>query len=67
MEATIGDRICIHGRTVGHRDKHGEILEVRGDKGEPPYMVRFEDGQTCLMFPGPDAVIEHVPRQRSGS
>jgi hypothetical protein len=27
-------------------------------------MVRFEDGHTMLMFPGPDAIIEHVPRQR---
>jgi hypothetical protein len=21
-------------------------------------MVRFDDGRTCLVFPGPDAVIE---------
>jgi hypothetical protein len=64
MEAATGDRICIHGHVVGHPDRHGEIIEVRGDRGEPPYMVRFADGQTALMFPGPDAIIEHVPRQR---
>jgi len=64
MEAVIGDLICIHGHVVGHPDRHGEIVEVRGARGEPPYMVRFEDGQTTLMFPGPDAVIEHIPRQR---
>ena len=64
MEAATGDRILIHGAVVGHPDKHGEIIEVRGHKGEPPYLVRFEDGQTTLMFPGPDAVIEHIPRQR---
>jgi hypothetical protein len=64
VEATIGDRIRIHGSTVGHPDKHGEIVEVHGDKGEPPYLVRFEDGRTLLLFPGPDAVIEHVPGQR---
>ena len=34
-------------------------------RGEPPYLVRFPDGQTRLLFPGPDAVI--VPRQRRGS
>jgi Domain of unknown function (DUF1918) len=62
MEATIGDKICIHGSTVGHPDKHGEIIEVHGNGGEPPYMVRFPDGHTRLLFPGPDAVI--VPRQR---
>ena len=62
MEATIGDRICIHGNTVGHSDRHGEIVEVHGTKGEPPYLVRFDDGQTRLMFPGPDAVIERPAR-----
>ena len=56
----IGDRILIHGNTVGHPDKNGEIVEVRGAEGEPPYLVRFDDGRTRLVFPGPDAVI--VPR-----
>ena len=59
MQATIGDRICIHGNVVGHPDKNGEIVEVRGSQGEPPYMVKFDDGHTRLIFPGPDAIIEH--------
>ena len=62
MEATIGDQICIHGNTVGHENKTGEIIEVHGMKGAPPYLVRFADGRTRLLFPGPDAVI--VPQQR---
>jgi uncharacterized protein DUF1918 len=62
MEATIGDEIRIHGNTVGHADKSGEIVEVHGMRGEPPYLVKFSDGQIRLLFPGPDAVI--VPRQR---
>ena len=62
MEATIGDKICIHGNIVGHPDKQGEIVEVHGTQGGPPYLVRFAGGQTRLLFPGPDAVI--VPRQR---
>jgi hypothetical protein len=61
MNATVGDQICIHGSIVGHSDKHGEIVEVRGTSGEPPYLVRFADGHTGLIFPGPDAVI--IPRQ----
>jgi hypothetical protein len=36
MEAVIGDKICIHGNVVGHADRQGEIIEVHGDKGEPP-------------------------------
>jgi hypothetical protein len=67
MEATTGDHICLRGNIVGHPDRRGEIMEVHGTGGEPPYLVRFEDGQTRLMFPGPDAVIEHLPRQRSGN
>ncbi|MBO0803158.1 MAG: DUF1918 domain-containing protein [Nocardiopsaceae bacterium] len=66
MEATIGDHICLRGNAVGHPDKHGEIVEVHGDRGEPPYLVRFADGHTRLMFPGPDAIITPVPRQRDG-
>jgi hypothetical protein len=65
MEATIGDEICIHGSAVGQPDKRGEIVEVRGSSGQPPYLVRFADGQMRLVFPGPDAVI--IPRQRTDS
>lgn len=54
-----GDRILVHGKTVGEADRHGEIIEVRGEDGGPPYMVKFDDGHTGLVFPGPDAVIEH--------
>jgi hypothetical protein len=61
MEATIGDTICIHGNTVGHADKLGEIIEVWGDRGGPPYVVRYPDGQERTIFPGPDAYI--IPHQ----
>jgi hypothetical protein len=44
MTAKQGDRITIHGRTVGAGDRHGEIVEVRGEKGAPPYAVKFDDG-----------------------
>ena len=39
--------------------KNGEIVEVHGDEGTPPYLVKFDDGKTRLIYPGPDAVIEH--------
>jgi hypothetical protein len=42
-----------------HPDKNGEIVEVHGDGGTPPYLVKFDDGKTRLIYPGPDAVIEH--------
>ena len=52
MEATQGDRIIVHGRTVGATDRHGVILEVRGQGGTPPYLVRFDDGHETIMYPG---------------
>ena len=58
MQAAIGDRLHIRGNCVGHPDKCGEIVEVHGKAGEPPYLVRFDDGHTGLVFPGPDAVVE---------
>jgi hypothetical protein len=58
MRATVGDRLHVHGKTVGQRDLLGEITEVRGNGGQPPYVVRFEDGHTGLVYPGPDAVVE---------
>jgi len=64
MQAAVGDRLHIRGSCVGHPDKCGEIVEVHGKAGEPPYLVRFDDGHTGLVFPGPDALIE--PPARAG-
>ena len=58
MRASVGDRLHFHVNTVGERDRTGEILEVRGPDGSPPFLVQFEDGHTTLVFPGPDAVVE---------
>jgi Domain of unknown function (DUF1918) len=59
MQAVVGDRLHVHGNAVGQADKTGEIVEVHGAAGAPPYLVRFDDGHTRLCFPGPDAVVEH--------
>ncbi|NDU76891.1 DUF1918 domain-containing protein [Actinomadura sp. DSM 109109] len=61
MKAKIGDRLHVHGNVVGLPDRIGEIIEVRGPDGGPPYVIRFDDGHECLVYPGPDAVIE--PRE----
>lgn len=58
MKAHVGDRLRVHGRTVGDSDRTGTILEVRGEEGTPPYLVRFTDGQERLLYPGGDCVIE---------
>jgi Domain of unknown function (DUF1918) len=65
MHAVVGDRLHVHGNVVGHPDRTGEIVEVRDASGAPPYLVKFDDGRTCLVFPGPDAVVEHPPARKT--
>ena len=59
MHAKPGDRVIIKGHRMGEPDRDGEVLEVRGADGAPPYLVRFSDGHESLVFPGPDCVVEH--------
>lgn len=63
MKAVAGDRLVIKGHHIGEHDRDAEILEVRGNGGEPPYLVRWDDdGHEGLVFPGPDASVEHPHR-----
>ncbi len=62
MQAIVGDRLFVHGRTVGRRDRTGVIIDVRGADGAPPYLVKYDDGHQAVVYPGPDAVVEHVAR-----
>lgn len=58
MHTNVGDKILIGGRTIGGiKGWVGEILEVCGSKGDPPYLVRFNNGHEALVYPGPDTII----------
>ena len=59
MQAKVGETLILKSHHVGEPDREGEILEVRGQGGAPPFLVRFDDGHEGLVFPGPDAVIHH--------
>lgn len=60
MYATVGDRLVIRSTHIDEPVRDGEILEVHGEKGGPPYLVRWSDsGHEALVFPGPDAEIHH--------
>jgi hypothetical protein len=63
MHAEVGDKLHIHGRTVGIKERTAEVVDVRGADGEPPYLVRFPDGHESLLYPGSDCVVEpsHTP------
>ena len=73
MKAHRGDPIILAARHVDEPTRDGEVLEVRGEDGEPPYLVRWADGHTGLMYPGPGSVLrveaehEHVTGAPAGA
>jgi uncharacterized protein DUF1918 len=69
MYAAKGDRLVVHSPQLDGPVRDGEILEVRGPEGSPPFVVRWSDnGHESLYFPGPDASVEHFgPRSVPGS
>ncbi|MBO0844239.1 MAG: DUF1918 domain-containing protein [Nocardioides sp.] len=59
MQAKVGDHLVVESNRDGSHRREGEILEVRGDDGSPPYVVRWDDGHEGVSYPGPDAHVTH--------
>ena len=59
MRASVGDRLHFEGRVVGVHEHSAVVVEARGEQGGPPYLVRHADGHETVVFPGPDAWVEH--------
>jgi len=57
MEAQVGDRITMAAEHVGQSTREGTIVEVMGEAGGPPYVVRWADGHTGMIHPGPGSVL----------
>jgi hypothetical protein len=62
MYAKAGDELTVKGRRQGDEERHGEIIEVHGEDGAPPYLVRWRDGAESIFFPSSDTVVEHHAR-----
>ena len=61
MKATVGDRIIVRSRHLDQPERAGEVIEVHGPDGGPPYLVQWEDTEHEAVFvPGPDCYIEHA-------
>jgi len=61
MHAVVGDQVVIGGHRVGQPNRRGEILEVRGADGAPPYLVKWEESDhATLLFPGSDCLVKHL-------
>ncbi|HET9871465.1 MAG TPA: DUF1918 domain-containing protein [Propionibacteriaceae bacterium] len=63
MHASVGDRLHFQGKVVGLPDHTAVIVETRGDGGGPPYLVRQDNGHETVVYPGPDAWVEHHNEQ----
>jgi hypothetical protein len=59
MRAKVGDELTVKGRHQGDGERHGEIIQVDGPDGAPPYLIRWQDGHDSLFFPSSDAEITH--------
>jgi Domain of unknown function (DUF1918) len=57
MQAKVGDQIVVESNKVDEPRRVGDIIEIHGDDGAPPYVVRWSDGHEGLTFPGPDAHV----------
>jgi hypothetical protein len=62
MRAHSGDALLVRGHHVGEHDRQAVIIEVHGHDGEPPYVVRWEDGHESVFFPSSDAFVERLAR-----
>jgi hypothetical protein len=59
MRAHVGDWLVTEGVHVDVHRRKGQIMEIHGTEGEPPYLVHWlDDGHVSLFFPGPDTHIE---------
>ena len=64
MFASVGDRLIVRSQHLDEAVRDGEIIEVHGPDGGPPYLVRWSDsGHEALVFPGPDAYIRHFEHE----
>jgi hypothetical protein len=63
LRASPGDRLIIKGHHLGEPDRDGEIIEVLGENGAPPFKVRWEDGHEAELFPGSDAQVQHFEHE----
>jgi hypothetical protein len=62
MKANAGDRLVVMSRHLDEAVEEGEIIEVHGTDGDPPFVVHWEHSEhDSLVYPGPDARV--IPRK----
>jgi hypothetical protein len=65
LRAEAGDRLVVRGHRVGKPRRDGDIIEMLGDDGAPPYVVRWlDDGRATRIFPGSDSYVDRLSPAR---
>lgn len=65
LRAKNGDRLVIRGHRVGESQKTADIIEVLGEDGAPPYVVRWiDDGRVTRIYPSSDAYVHRLSPAR---
>jgi hypothetical protein len=64
LKASPGDRLVVHGHRQGEPERDGEVLEVLGPHGAPPYIVRWEDGRVSTLYPSSDVFVQHFEHSK---
>ena len=61
MRAAVGDELVVRGRHVDDHDRDGVIIEIHGENGSPPYLVRWEMAGRACSSPRPTPWSSIVP------
>jgi len=65
MKAALGDRLVIATNRLDQHPRDGKVVRLHHPDGTPPYDVEWSDtGRTAVVFPGPDARVEHFGNDR---
>lgn len=60
MRALPGDHLILAPPSVDGQLREGEVIETRGEDGQPPYVVKWSDGHHGLLYPGPGAILRVI-------
>jgi Domain of unknown function (DUF1918) len=67
MKGNVGDVLVIESRSAEQHRREGKIIEVHGEDGAPPFVVRWPDGHEGLCFPGPDSHVRPGDESDAGA
>lgn len=65
LNASPGDRVIVHGHRQGAAERDGEVVDVLGEDGQPPYVVRWEDGRESILYPSSDVSVHHFEHRQT--